>query len=198
MCTICICGAPRIAEFVLSNWWMYFPKYVCNKPDNSQGSSSAMQFMSWTNQGFMLKVRQTLPWIKKKLWSYKLWTSVWCIHRLIGTETNYPFSYSWCRAPGCDIWQVQRSARCCCWWRDPLPHSLGSETYHLWLSLPSTQRACHHRQQRYINYLLNSCNVPLTFAHTHSVSLKTQLAIRVLWGYSKPLGNAVVLSCREK
>lgn len=95
-------------------------------------------------------------------------------------ETNYPWCYSWCRAPGCDIWPVQRSSGYCFWWRDPLPHSLGTETYHLWLPLPSTQRACHHRQQRYINYLLNCYNAVLTFVHKHSVSPKTVMTMNSL------------------
>lgn len=59
---------------------------------------------------------------------------------------------SWCRTPGCYIWPLQRSPGWGCWRRDPLPHSLGAETHHLRLSIPSTQRACYHRQQRYINY----------------------------------------------
>lgn len=61
-------------------------------------------------------------------------------------------SNSWCRTPGCYIWPVPRSSGSCCWWRNPFPHSLGAKTHHLRLSISPTQRSCHHRQQRYINY----------------------------------------------
>lgn len=134
---------------------MYVLKYVCNKPDNSHVavcSSSTVIHMICTNLGFMSKVKITLP-------SFWRWTNCFSC-------------YSWCRAPGRDIWQIQRSARWCCWWRNPLPHSLGSETYCLWLPLPSTQCACHHRQQRYIIYLMTCCNAILTLVR----SLRIQLA----------------------
>lgn len=39
---------------------------------------------------------------------------------------------------------------------------MGTETYHLWLPLPSTQRACHHGQQRWNSYLWHDASV-----HSH-------------------------------
>lgn len=122
----------------------------------------------WTHQGFMSKIPKTHVFTKMFDSCRELW------------ETNYLRCYSWCRAPGCDIWPVQRSSRYGFWWGDPLPHSLGTETDHLWLPLPSTQRACHHRQQRYTNYLLNCYNAVLTFVHKHSVSPKTVMTMNSL------------------
>lgn len=106
-------------------------------------SSIFFLIFNLTNNYFK-RLLELYIWDRVHIWYYPDYN--------ISERFSYCLCNSWCRTPGCYIWPIQRSSGYRCWRRDPFPHSLGAETHHLWLSIPSTQRACHHRQQRYINY----------------------------------------------